>query len=430
MKKGGLKMKKIVFVLAVAMLFTVLVAAQPFAEEASEYKIIVNELVKEKVITQEKAKEILAEIKAVQQKAAKERKSFELPDSLKWLERFKFTGDLRLRYQLDKTEHSDQRHRGRIRVRFGTEVDVIDNIKVFAGIATGSGDPRSTNQTLDNTFEHPTIRLDYAYAQYQPFSWLTLKGGEIRGMPLWEPADFLWDTDINPDGVAGQLNYPLLKAKEKGGLSVNGFFNTAFFLLDEYSTREDPYMYLFQPGFDVKLKDFSLKTAVAYYGFEHVKDYLLDYSSGTNTRRTGPTRLRYGYNSLGVGTELGYEKPLGLAFIPYVALLGEYIYNPAPSTNNDGFAVGMKVGHKKVSEKGSWSAMYLYRYLERDAWLDTFPDSDALGGRTNARGHEVILQYGLFKHVSLGADYYNMIPIKGDPKNTEQVFQLDLLFWF
>lgn len=189
-------------------------------------------------------------------------------------------------------------------------------------------------------------------------------------------------------------------------------------------------MYLFQPGFDVKFKDFSLKTAVTYYGFEYVKNHLLDNSAGTNTRLSGPTRLRFDYDSLGVGAELGYEKPFGLAFIPYVALLGEYIHNFDPSSNNDGWAFGAKIGHKRVAEKGSWSAMYLYRYLERDAWLDTFPDSDALGGRTNARGHEVLLQYGLFKHVSLAADYYNMIPIKGTPKNTEQIFQLDLLLWF
>lgn len=420
-------MKKIFFVLAIAMLFAVLVAAQSFASEADEYKIIVDELVKEKVITQEKANEILAEIEALHKKAAKEGKSFELPASLKWLEKFKFTGDFRLRYQLDKTEGSQPRHRARIRARFGMEVGITDNIKIAAGIATGSGDPRSTNQTLDNTFEHPTIRLDYAYAQYQPFSWLTLKGGAIRGMPFWEPADFLWDTDINPHGLAGQLYYKLL---EKKGVVVNGFFNTAVFILDENATHSDPMMYLFQPGFDVKFKDFSLKTAVTYYGFEYVKNHLLDNSAGTNTRLSGPTRLRFDYDSLGVGAELGYEKPFGLAFIPYVALLGEYIHNFDPSSNNDGWAFGAKIGHKRVAEKGSWSAMYLYRYLERDAWLDTFPDSDALGGRTNARGHEVLLQYGLFKHVSLAADYYNMIPIKGTPKNTEQIFQLDLLLWF
>jgi hypothetical protein len=421
-------MKKVFFVLVIATLFAALVAAQSFAGEADDYKIIVDELVKEKVITQERANEILAEIEALHKKAAKEGKSFELPASLKWLERFKFYGDFRLRYQLDKTEGSEQRHRARIRLRLGTEVGITDNIMISAGIATGSGDPRSTNQTLDNTFEHPQIRLDYAYAQYKPFSWLTVKAGAIRGMPLWEPSDLLWDTDINPHAPGAiQLYYKLL---DKKGVVVNGFFNTAFMILDEYSSAPDPYMYFFQPGIDVKYKDFVLKAAFAYYGFENVKNNLLDYSSGTNTRLAGPARLRYDYDPVSVGVELGYEKPLGLVFIPYVGVLAEYVYNYHPASNNDGFAVGAKIGHKKVAEKGSWAAKYIYRYLERDAWLDTFPDSDALGGRTNARGHEVELDYGLFKHVMLALDYYNMEPIKGNPKRTEQVFQGDIVLWF
>jgi Putative porin len=33
--------------------------------------------------------------------------------------------------------------------------------------------------------------------------------------------------------------------------------------------------------------------------------------------------------------------------------------------------------------------------LERDAWLDIFPDSDFLNGETNAKGHEIIVTYGV-----------------------------------
>jgi hypothetical protein len=419
-------MKRVVFVLAIAILFMVAVAGQSYAKEATEYEVLVNELVKEKIITQEKANEILSQIDAIQKKAEKEGKNFELPKELEWLKRLKFSGDLRVRYQLDKTEGSEQRHRGRYRFRFGVQAKITDDILLAAGLATGGSDPRSTNQTMQDTFATPDIRFDYGYGQYHPFPWLTAKVGRLKGMPFWVPSDLLWDTDINPDGGAIQLEYPFLK----NSVTLKGFFNAGFFILDEWNPGNDPYMYVFQPGFDAKLKDFSLKAAFTYYGFENVKDHLLDNSSGTNTRLAGPVRLRYNYDSVGVGAELGYNKPFGVAFIPYVGVLGEYIYNPDPSSNNNGFGVGAKIGHKKVAEKGSWSVKYIYRYLERDAWLDTFPDSDALGGRTNARGHEVEAQYALFKHVTVGADYYNMIPIKGYPRNTEQIFQLDLSLWF
>lgn len=419
-------MKKSTLLLILALLCTVLLVAQSYAGEADEYEVLVNELVKQGILSPEQADSIKAKMADAVQKAAEKKKPFELPKELEWLKRLKFSGDLRVRYQLDKTEHSDQRHRGRYRFRFGVDAKITDNINLAAGIATGGTDPRSTNVTIENTFGRPDIRFDYGYGQYKPFSWLTTKVGRLKGMPFWVPSDLLWDTDINPDGGAIQLEYPFLK----NSVQLKGFFNTGFFILDENSATSDPYMYVFQPGVDVKFKDFSLKTAFTYYGVERVKGYLLDNSSGTNTRLAGPARLKYNYDTLGVGAELGYEKPFGQAFIPYVALLGEYIYNPDPSDNNDGYGIGMKVGHKRVAEKGSWSAKYIYRFLERDAWLDTFPDSDALGGRTNARGHEVEVQYGLFKHVSLGADYYCMEPIKGHPKNAEQIFQLDLLLWF
>jgi hypothetical protein len=422
-------MKKIFFMLALAILFTLLVIAQLPASEvkaASEYEVIVNELVKEKVITQEKADEILAEIKAVQEKAAKESKPFVLPDSLKWLEKFKFTGDFRLRYQYDDREDSYIRHRARIRFRFGTEVNVIDDVKVFAGIATGSGDPRSTNQTLDRTFEHPTIRLDYAYAQYKPLSWLTIKAGQMRGMPFWTASEFVWDSDINPGGAALQFNYHVHP-------NINVFFNSAFFVIAESAAyKRDPYMYVLQPGFDVKIVDgLHLKTAITYYGFEHVKGKVLVYSAGSNTGAT--TGLMYNYDSLGVDSELGLSQPLkslGINFIPYVGLFGEYVYNPDPPRDNNGFLVGMLIGDKSITDKGQWQAKYQYRYLQRDAFLDTFPDSDAYGGATNVAGHEVIFQYGLFKHVILGTDYYYTKPIKGYPRYPEHIFQGDILFTF
>ena len=51
-------MKKITFVLVIAVLLTALIAAQSFAGEAEEYEVLVDELVEEGVITPEKAKAI------------------------------------------------------------------------------------------------------------------------------------------------------------------------------------------------------------------------------------------------------------------------------------------------------------------------------------------------------------------------------------
>lgn len=452
-------MKKIFFVLAIAMLFAVLVAAQSFASEADEYKIIVDELVKEKVITQEKANEILAEIEAMHKKAAKEGKSFELPASLKWLEKFKFTGDLRIRFHMENWSKTDPVYLARIRARVGFMTEVTDGVKVAMGIATTTlktdttsatnfGNPRSTNATLGGQFQHPAIDLDYAYAQYEPFSWLTLKAGKIRGMPFYRPSpsQFIWDSDINPDGASAELNYPLLTAKEKDGFSVNGFFNTGVFLINSWSGDiANPVMWVVQPGAEVKYKDFSSKAAVTYYGFQNDKGKILTWNAGSNTGAT--TGLKFHYSSLGVNGELGLAtplKPLGVDFIHYAGLLGEYIYNPDPPRDNQGFLVGFKIGDKNVSERNTWSLAYMYKYLQRDAFLDTFPDDDFFKGMTNAKGHIVQLQYAPLKHVIFAISNYYASPIRNlltTVKNgggtvvptlrpIEDIFYFDTIFTF
>ena len=65
------------------------------------------------------------------------------------------------------------------------------------------------------------------------------------------------------------------------------------------------------------------------------------------------------------------------------------------------------------------------RRIEKDAWLDIFPDSDFYRGTTNALGHEGIFTFGLTKNVNLSLDYYNTRRVRGT-ENTEHLFQADL----
>ena len=48
-----------------------------------------------------------------------------------------------------EVEDAADRNRARIRARFGFDATVTDNVKATLPLATGDGDPRSTNQTLD-----------------------------------------------------------------------------------------------------------------------------------------------------------------------------------------------------------------------------------------------------------------------------------------
>jgi hypothetical protein len=422
-------MKKLLIILIIGGLLSIW-HAQPVW--SGEVDILVEKLVEKRILTQKEADEILKEIK---KEAAKERaetveevkeaitkgktgiKLVELP---KWIQKTHLKGDFRLRYQMNDREGRPDRHRGRYRLRLGLETEIADNIKVAFGLATGSSDPRSTNQSFTDSFDTPDIRLEYAYVKYTPFKWAELIGGKMKN-PIWRPTGLLWDTDIHPEGGAAKFNWKLHS-------NFSLFINTGIFVLDERGDDvQDPIMYALQPGFNWKINNKTqLKSALVYYGFSNVEGTTLDHSSDTNTLKNGV--LKYDYDSFGAGTELGFKNPFSTD-IPYFALVGDYIKNPDPSSDNEGFLLGWKLGHKKVKEKGQWQVSYWFKRLERDAWLDIFPDADHYGGETSAKVHNVALKYGLEKNVDLGIKYFYAEKIHGN-NEPENLLQVDLQFNF
>ena len=419
---------------------------------AGEVDILVQKLVDKGILTPGDAQQILTETK---EEAKKELAKGEAGTAPKWVQDIKLKGDFRLRYQHDRAKQAastdSQRDRARIRLRVGAETRLIDEFKVGFGIATGTtSDPRSTNMTLGDSFSFKDIILDYAYGQYepdlskymQPLS-LSLIGGKFPN-PIWEPVDMLWDTDIRPEGVMANLGY-------KADNNLDFFMNNGFFVLDESSSdKGDPIMFVVQPGVNWKITDnIEFKGAVDNYFFNGVKDHAaLDYSAGTNTvarlpdqnSRTGAAVYWYNYNSIAPKMEIGFIDPFKFAGfdtgIPYLSFFGEYVNNWDRGSQDNGWALGSRIGHKKVGDKGQWQLAYNYRFLERDAWLDIFPDSDFYSGKTNAKGDNVIFQYGLTKNSLINLEYYNTRGMTRLTKNPEssrlpaQVIQADWIVKF
>jgi hypothetical protein len=425
---------------------------------AGEMDILLQKLVEKGILTASEAQEIRTE---TNDEIAKEEKQKEegykklakdsMPD---WVKNIKLKGDFRLRYQWDKAKQAaavaSQRNRARIRLRVGAETKLIDQFKVGFGIATGtSNDPRSTNYTLGDSFSFKDIILDYAYGQYDPdlSNYLpslsvSLIGGKFPN-PIWEPVDMLWDTDIRPEGVAATINY-------KFDPDLNFFLNSGFFILDEsLPDKGDPIMFVVQPGVNWKVTDnIELMGAVDNYFFNGVKDHVaLDFNSGTNTiaRSSNMSPIaapvyQSNYNSIAPKFEIGFIEPFKFAGfetgIPYLSFLGEYINNWDKSDQDNGWALGGKLGYKKISDKGQWQLCYNYRFLERDAWLDIFPDSDFYGGRTNAKGHNAIFQYGISKNSLLNLEYYETMSMTRASRDSDssrlpaQVLQADWIVKF
>jgi hypothetical protein len=340
-----------------------------------------------------------------------------------WAEKIKLKGDMRLRYQLDDREGRNDRHRGRVRFRLGLAADVTEGLDVAAGLATGGTDPRSTNETLDNSFETPDIRLDYAYVAYAPpaAAWLTVYAGKFKRKPvLWAPTDLLWDSDINPEGIGLAVNRELRP-------NLDLFAGVAMLMVDESRGGGDPGLWVLQPGVKWDITGdgrWTLKGAVTYYAASSVENHALDHSAGTNTL-DGNGNLFYDYDALSPAVELAWKT--GSDSVPYAALFAEQI--TAFDADDTGGAAGFKFGDKKVKKQKTWQIKYIYRHLARNAWLDTFPDSDAHGGETNAAGHELVIKYALLDNVVLAIDYYAMDTIH-DPSDEQSILQIDLVMSF
>lgn len=396
---------------------------------AGEMDLLLNKLVEKRILTNAEAQQVRVETQEEMKKEFVKAKSSILPE---WVRKIKLKGDFRLRYQYDHKKNAQDKNRARIRLRLGLESDINSKLKLGVGLATGQNTDdssnkdaaRSTNWTLGDGWAKKKINLDYAYAQYTPWSWLEMSGGKFHN-PLWCPWDEVWDTDINPEGASFKIN-----TKVASGLDF--FLNSAVLLIQENSSAQGnsggPMLYIAQAGFNYKATDtIGLKGAISYTDASNVKTRELDGSVHTNSNTGSPNYyLLHDYGWLSPTLEITIKEPfkiLGLD-VAQLKLIGEGVFNTLIDDNNTGFAVGFKMGDSKISDFGNWSMKYLFVGLEKDAVLDILPDSDRYGGKTGIRSHEVEFQYGLGKNTFLAVDIYRSWAISSNTV-PETVVQVD-----
>jgi len=117
-------------------------------------------------------------------------------------------------------------------------------------------------------------------------------------------------------------------------------------------------MWVIQPEFKYKFdKKAHLKLAVAGYIFDNVKGATLtngsENSGKYNTLEAG--LLKYNYNCIAPSVEFGIKEPFG-GLLPYLAVFGDYVHNPDPSSEENGYLAGIKFGAKKIKDWGQWQA--------------------------------------------------------------------------
>jgi hypothetical protein len=92
---------------------------------------------------------------------------------------------------------------------------------------------------------------------------------------------------------------------------------------------------------------------------------------------------------------------------------------------DQGYQAEINFGSVSMARNGAWRGYVGYRYIERDATLDAFTDSDFHLGGTDAQGYFVGADYAFTERTFVRLRYLTADEIDGPPFGVD-VLQLDL----
>jgi len=437
--------------------------AAPQSSGEGEEKVVRVQYVPEHV-KNELREEIKQEVMA---KAQSE--GWAYPGSIpEWLNRIEWTGDLRLRYELDSfpqgntlpfrlqgselrnvniSNTTEDRNRLRVRARLGANIKANDWLTGGIRMTTGSTtDPLSPNQTLENTNGKFSFALDRAFLKAQFYPWLSISGGRIANP--WFHTDLVWDPDLAFDGVAVAFTPRFSDAWSAFG--TIGAFPVESIQTSDTNKVKDKWLFGGQAGIEWKSSQTTAKLGVALYDYEHVEGTPNPVGDSTAYAASAPVFRQKGNNTFSIdylnGGQCGTNNGLcGLAskfreldltgqvdlaaFNPiHVILTGDYVRNIGFDKNeiltrtgnlyqkeDKGYQVKLVVGMPEVTKRYDWQVFGSYKRLEADAVLDGFTDSDFHLGGTDTKGWTLGASYGVDKNTWLTARWFSADEISGPP---------------
>ncbi len=344
-----------------------------------------------------------------------------------WTQLIAFSGDFRYRHERTDMEGSEQRTRQRIRLRFGFDAKLPDDVAITVRLATGGGDPISTNQTLGEGFTKKPVALDLAYVEWRPAPLpdLGLLAGKMRN-PFHAVGknQLMWDSDLTPEGIAVQLHESFGK--------VGWFTNAGGFWVAERSQEDDTGLFGFQNGVTLNQgsRGVTLTGGFGFFTYTALggRAPIIDQGGSRNTlvvpsgAPSGAGVYASDFSIVESFAEAGFT-----GFGVPIGLFGEYVRNVDARSDETGWIVGMSVGRAK--NPGTWQFGYQYRRVEPDAVLGAFTDSDFAGGGTDAKGHTVTFEYRIAAHVTTGATYQdNEIGLRNSQHYRRLYFDVSISF--
>ena len=349
------------------------------------------------------------------------------------------------------------RARLRGRGRLAVDTDISDSITAGMRIVTGNtSDLVSETQTLDGTSPYQ-FGLDELYVRFdernaQKFTGLSAVGGRYIN-PYDTPTDLIFHKDLTFEGASltGRLGLG------DGSPDQSHLFVTlgGHPLQEIALSPQDKWLVAAQVGANLRWGEGQrLRVSGALFDYFNVTGRL-NPLGGTQFNYTAPVFARQGNTYFDIANSpdgstnlfalaakyrlanvnLTYALSLGrfelaatldgvrnLAYDAgrVSANVGQYV---APRTK--GYQGEIRFGYPDVLTFGAWRTLVGYRYLQRDAVIDAYTDSDFHWGGTDARGYYFIGDLGLANRMWMRLRYMSSNAIDG-PKLGIDTLQIDL----
>jgi Putative porin len=339
---------------------------------------------------------------------------------------------------------AENRTRLRIRARLGVEAQLPADFSAGLRLATGSAlDPASESQTLGTSAARYGVALDLAYLRWEPktsdgFHPVTASAGRIAS-PWFTPTELVFGRDLTFEGVAGTFRHSL-KAFDQDGSNV--YATVGAFPMQEVALNRSGSKWLLGAQFGTRF-DWSggdkIRAAAAYYDYLHVTG-VRNVAGSSVLNYTAPAFVRYGNSMYDIQNDpnqsaylfglaskfrlvnvaASYEHPMGDKTL---VVTGDVVKNVgfnaadilsrtglALNDRSRGYVAEVAYGDLDASTRaGAWRVAFGYRYVQGDAVLDAWTDTDFHGGGTNSRGYYLTGNYGIAKNVWAQLRY-----LKGD----------------
>lgn len=349
-----------------------------------------------------------------------------LPAWIQELGRLDFYGDFRLRHEssLDVPGLPD-RHRQRLRLRFGVNYPVHDDVTLGVRAVTGDrGDPRSPHATLGDGFDGLEVSLDRAFVTWRPAAVpdTFLTAGKFDHPFTRNPVygELLWDADVQPEGVALGGHCTALGI-DRLGLTAAGYS------LVERPDGAEALAAVLEASARHRLAEGTDGTlAFGWYGYSNPtpdgnRTLLNDNAGNATVDRDGDTRPDV------FASDFSILHAQGAVTLPAtgqpLTLAAEWFHNLRAEIPGDtGWAVGAAWGGTAAA--GDWRAWYQFQVVERDAVFSPFAQDDLLLA-TNHRSHLLGVNHQLTDNIGLHL-WGSASQLEAGPDDTRWRLRLDL----